>query len=87
MFHTPGGIGLAATQNRARALQAQGKVSVFVPHYAMSAGTLIALAAEEIVICEHAVLGPVTRNWASIPPLRSSKLPDRNRSLRLTTRH
>ncbi|MGH7866843.1 MAG: SDH family Clp fold serine proteinase, partial [Candidatus Dormibacteraceae bacterium] len=36
-----------------------GKVTVFVPHYAMSGGTLIALAAAEIVMCEHAVLGPV----------------------------
>lgn len=32
---------------------------MFVPHYAMSDGTLIALAADEMVICEHAVLGPI----------------------------
>ena len=31
---------------------------MFVPHYAMSGGTLIALAADEIVMDEHAVLGP-----------------------------
>ena len=35
------------------------KVTVFVPHYAMSGGTLIALAADEIVMDRHAVLGPV----------------------------
>ena len=32
---------------------------MFVPHYAMSGGTLIALAADEIVMSPHAVLGPV----------------------------
>ena len=37
----------------------EGKVTVFVPHYAMSGGTLIALAAKEIVMSEHAVLGPL----------------------------
>src|SRR5439155_286399 len=36
-----------------------GKVTVFVPHYAMSGGTLIALAADEIVMDPDAVLGPV----------------------------
>jgi ClpP class serine protease len=30
-----------------------------VPHYAMSGGTLIALAADEIVMCKHSVLGPI----------------------------
>ena len=33
--------------------------TVFVPHYAMAGGTLIALAADEIVMCEHSVLGPI----------------------------
>jgi ClpP class serine protease len=36
-----------------------GKVTVFVPHYAMSGGTLLALAADEIIMDENAVLGPV----------------------------
>jgi len=59
VLHTPGGLVLAALQI-ARALKAhKGKVTVFVPHYAMSGGTLIALAADEIVMCEHSVLGPV----------------------------
>jgi ClpP class serine protease len=59
VLHTPGGLVLAATQI-ARALKAHpAKVTVYVPHYAMSGGTLIALAADEIVMCEHAVLGPV----------------------------
>ncbi|GIW96860.1 MAG: hypothetical protein KatS3mg111_0193 [Pirellulaceae bacterium] len=59
VLHTPGGLVLASLQI-ARALQRHpGKVTVFVPHYAMSGGTLISLAADEIVMCEHAVLGPV----------------------------
>ena len=59
ILHTPGGLVLAATQI-ARALKSHpGKTSVFVPHYAMSGGTLIALAADEIHMSEHAVLGPI----------------------------
>jgi ClpP class serine protease len=59
VLHTPGGLVLAATQI-ARAVRGhKGKVTVFVPHYAMSGGTLIALAADEIVMSPHAVLGSV----------------------------
>jgi hypothetical protein len=47
VLHTPGGLLLAALQI-ARAIRAhKAKVTVFVPHYAMSGGTLIALAANE----------------------------------------
>jgi ClpP class serine protease len=59
VLHTPGGLVLAATQIARAVRKHKGKVTVFVPHYAMSGGTLIALAADEIVMCEHAVLGPV----------------------------
>jgi ClpP class serine protease len=59
VLHTPGGLVLAATQIAAAVNKHKGKVTVFVPHYAMSGGTLIALAADEIVMSEHAVLGPV----------------------------
>jgi ClpP class serine protease len=49
-----------ATEQIAMALcRHPGKVTVFVPHYAMSGGTLLALAADEIVMDENAVLGPV----------------------------
>ncbi len=59
IIHTPGGLVLAAGQI-AHALKAhKAKVTVFVPHYAMSGGTLIALAADEIVMDPNAVLGPV----------------------------
>jgi len=45
----------------------KGKVTVFVPHYAMSGGTLIALAADEIVMDPNAVLGPVDPQIGSMP--------------------
>jgi ClpP class serine protease len=59
VLHTPGGIVLAALQIARAIRERKGKVSVFVPHYAMSGGTLIALAADEIVMSKHAVLGPI----------------------------
>ncbi len=59
VLHTPGGLVLAAYQIARAIARHPAKVTVFVPHYAMSGGTLIALAADEIVMGEHAVLGPV----------------------------
>lgn len=67
ILHTPGGLVLAAEQI-ARALRDhQGRVTVFVPHYAMSGGTLIALAADEIVMDPHGVLGPVDPQLGNHP--------------------
>lgn len=59
ILHTPGGLVLATEQIAMAICRHQGKVTVFVPHYAMSGGTLLALAADEIVMDENAVLGPV----------------------------
>lgn len=67
VLHTPGGLVLASLQI-ARAIKAhEAKVTVFVPHYAMSGGTLIALAADEIVMDCHAVLGPVDPQLGELP--------------------
>ena len=67
ILHTPGGLVLAAEQI-ARALRDHpSRVTVFVPHYAMSGGTLIALAADEIVMDPHAVLGPVDPQLGNHP--------------------
>jgi ClpP class serine protease len=67
VLHTPGGLVLAALQI-ARAIRVhKGKVTVFVPHYAMSGGTLIALAADEIVMTPHSVLGPVDPQLGEFP--------------------
>ena len=59
ILHTPGGLVLAAEQIAKALFDHKGKVTVFVPHYAMSGGTLIAMAAAEIVMDRNAVLGPV----------------------------
>jgi ClpP class serine protease len=67
VLHTPGGLVLAATQIARAIFKHKGKVTVFVPHYAMSGGTLLALAADEIVMCEHAVLGPMDPQLGEYP--------------------
>lgn len=59
ILHTPGGLVLAATQIARAIRDRKSRVTVFVPHYAMSGGTLIALAADEIVMSPHAALGPI----------------------------
>jgi ClpP class serine protease len=82
VLHTPGGLVLAAVQI-ARAIKAhQGKVTVFVPHYAMSGGTLISLAADEIVMNQHAVLGPVDPQLSEYPAaslVKVTKIKDINK--------
>ena len=59
VLHTPGGLVLSALRIARAIHKHQGKVTAFVPHYAMSRGTLIALAADEIVMSGDPVLGPV----------------------------
>jgi len=67
VLHTPGGAVLAAEQIARALLQHQGPVTVFVPHYAMSGGTLIALVADKIVMDPNAVLGPVDPQVGGMP--------------------
>src|SRR5581483_7051115 len=59
LLHTPGGFVLAAEQIACALRRHPGSVRVLVPHYAMSGGALIALAADEIAMDANAVLGPV----------------------------
>lgn len=67
ILHTPGGLVLAAGQI-ARALSRHGgPVRVLVPHYAMSGGTLLALAADQLVMDPNAVLGPVDPQLGQYP--------------------
>jgi len=67
ILHTPGGLVLAAEQIANAIIKHKGKVTVMVPHYAMSGGTLLALAADEIVMDENAVLGPVDPQLGNYP--------------------
>ncbi|MGH2607281.1 MAG: SDH family Clp fold serine proteinase [Anaerolineales bacterium] len=67
ILHTPGGLVLAAEQIAYALCKRPGKVTVFVPHYAMSGGTLIALAADEIAMDDNAVLGPIDPQLGQFP--------------------
>jgi ClpP class serine protease len=67
VLHTPGGLVLAALQIAQAIRDHKSKVTVFVPHYAMSGGTLIALAADQIVMCTHSVLGPIDPQLGDSP--------------------
>src|SRR6478672_3239170 len=60
VLHTPGGLVLAAEQIAHAVRDHPARVTVLVPHYAMSGGTLIAMDA-------HAVLGPVDPQLGDMP--------------------
>jgi ClpP class serine protease len=78
VLHTPGGMVIAARQIASALVDHPGRVTAVVPHYAMSGGTLIALAADEIVVEEHAALGPVDPQLGQYPAaslVEVSKLP------------
>ena len=76
VLHTPGGLVLAAEQIAYALCKHHGKVTVFVPHYAMSGGTLISLAADEIVMDPNAVLGPVDPQIGQYPAVSILKVLD-----------
>jgi ClpP class serine protease len=67
VLHTPGGLVLAAEQIAAALAGHPAPVTVFVPHYAMSGGTLIALAGNQIVMAPSAVLGPIDPQLGEYP--------------------
>ncbi|MGD9029957.1 MAG: ATP-dependent Clp protease proteolytic subunit [Anaerolineae bacterium] len=67
VLHTPGGLVLAAEQIAYALCAHKADVTVFVPHYAMSGGTLIALAADQVVMDDNAVLGPVDPQLQNMP--------------------
>ena len=67
ILHTPGGLVLASEQIANALVAHRAQVTVFVPHYAMSGGTLLALAADQIVMAPHAVLGPLDPQVGQFP--------------------
>jgi ClpP class serine protease len=67
ILHTPGGLVLATERIACALNRHKAKVTVFVPHYAMSGGTLIALSADEIVMDKSAVLGSVDPQVGQYP--------------------
>jgi ClpP class serine protease len=87
ILHTPGGLVLASEQIACAINRHPGKVTAFIPHYAMSGGTLVSLAANEIVMDPDAVLGPVdpqmgTPNggfYPAVSVLKALEQPNTNR--------
>jgi ClpP class serine protease len=67
VLHTPGGLVMAAQQIASALADHDGQVTAVVPHYAMSGGTLIALAADEIQVDAHTALGPVDPQLGQYP--------------------
>ena len=78
ILHTPGGMVIAARQIASALADHPAHVTAVVPHYAMSGGTMISLACDEIVIEDHAALGPVDPQLGQYPAaslVEVSKLP------------
>jgi ClpP class serine protease len=78
ILHTPGGMVIAARQIASALADHPAQVTAVVPHYAMSGGTMISLACDEIVIESHAALGPVDPQLGQYPAaslIEVSKLP------------
>jgi ClpP class serine protease len=67
ILHTPGGLVIAAQQIASALADHRGHVTAVIPHYAMSGGTLIALAADEIRVDAHTALGPVDPQLGQYP--------------------
>jgi ClpP class serine protease len=67
ILHTPGGLAIATLQIAAALRRHKGPVTAFVPYIAMSGGTLIALAADTIVMAPHAMLGPIDPQVGGYP--------------------
>ncbi len=59
IIHSPGGELLAGMQIAKMLKSWKNKVTVVIPHYAMSAETLISLAADEILAKETTTYGPI----------------------------
>ena len=87
LLHTPGGLVLAAEQIAHAIRRHPAPVTVLVPHYAMSGGTLLALAADEIIMDENAVLGPVDPQLGSWPAASILKVVEQRIAIELMMRH
>lgn len=77
ILHTPGGFVLASEMIAMAVKNHPAKVTVIIPFYAMSGGTLIALAANEIMMEKDSVLGPVDPQLAGFPAGSLISLPEK----------
>ncbi len=83
ILHTPGGLVLAAEQIALALKKHKAPVRIIVPHYAMSGGTLLALSADEIIMDENAVLGPVDPQLGQYPAASIVKVLDEKNKNRI----
>lgn len=67
IIHSPGGLVLSTEQIAMALKRNKAEVTIFVPHYAMSGGTLLCLAADHVIMDENAVLGPVDPQLGEYP--------------------
>jgi hypothetical protein len=69
-IHSPGGD-IAATESLIHYLREMfgDDIRAFVPHIAMSAGTMLACACREIVMGKHSNIGPVDPQFNGIPAI------------------
>ncbi|MFQ6116748.1 MAG: ATP-dependent Clp protease proteolytic subunit, partial [Candidatus Bipolaricaulia bacterium] len=77
IVHTPGGLALAAETIAMALKQHQARVTAMVPFYALSGGTLIALAADEIMMDRYSVLGPLDPQIGGWPAVALIRLLER----------
>ncbi len=77
IVHTPGGLALAAEMIAMAVKKHLADVTAIVPFYAMSGGSLIALAADEILMEKESILGPVDPQIDGLPAGSLSSLPQR----------
>ena len=68
ILHTPGG-NPTATEGIVKYLHSRfgDDIRVIVPQMAMSAGTMLACAAREIVMGKHSCLGPIDPQYGGVP--------------------
>lgn len=75
ILHTPGGLVLAAEMIAMAVRKRPSRVTAIVPFYAMSGGTLVALAANELMMEAESVLGPLDPQIAGFPAHALISLP------------
>ena len=68
VLHTPGGV-TTATESIVKYLRKcfNNDIRVIVPHVAMSAGTMIACSAKEIIMGKQSSLGPIDPQYRNVP--------------------
>lgn len=74
ILHTPGGSPVAA-ESIVKYLKSKfnNNIRVIVPHLAMSAGTMIACSAKEIIMGKQSSLGPIDPQFLGIPAYNIKK--------------